>query len=45
VAQVARNLTETVGGFLRDKKCRILDNDAFFTKQFGRILKDAGCKP
>jgi putative transposase len=44
MAQVARNLTDQVDGFLRDKKYLILDNDALFTKQFVRILKDAGTK-
>ena len=44
MAQVARNVTDQVDGFLRDKKYLILDNDALFTKQFVRILKDAGTK-
>jgi len=44
MAQVARNLTNHVDGFLRDKKYLILDNDALFTKQFVCILKDAGTK-
>jgi len=44
VAQVARNLTDQVDGFLRDKKYLILDNDALYTQQFVRILKDAGTK-
>jgi putative transposase len=44
MAQVARNLTDRVDGFLRDKKHLILDNDALLTKQFVRILKDAGTK-
>ncbi|MFT4843306.1 MAG: putative transposase [Planctomycetota bacterium] len=42
MAQVARNLTDQVDGFLRDMKYLILDNDALYTKQFVRILKDAG---
>ena len=44
MAQVARNLTDQVDGFLREKKFLILDNDALCTKQFVRILKDAGTK-
>ncbi|MFT6082615.1 MAG: transposase InsO family protein, partial [Planctomycetota bacterium] len=44
MAQVARNLTDQVDGFLRGMKYLILDNDALFTKQFVRILKDAGTK-
>jgi hypothetical protein len=42
MAQVARNLTDGVDGFLRDKRFLILDNDASFTKQFCSILADAG---
>jgi transposase InsO family protein len=44
MAQIARNLTDQVDGFLRDMKHLILDNDALYTKQFVRILKDAGTK-
>jgi len=44
MTQVARNLTDHVDGFLRDKKYLILDNDALFTKQFCSILGDAGCE-
>jgi transposase InsO family protein len=44
MAQVARNLTDHVDGFLRDKKFLILDNDALYSKQFVRILQDAGTK-
>ena len=44
MAQVARNLTDHVDGFLRDKKFLILDNDVLFTKQFCSILRDAGCE-
>ena len=44
MAQVARNLTDPVDGFLRDKKHLILDNDSLFTKQFCSILGDAGCE-
>ena len=44
MAQVTRNLTNQADGFLRDKKFLILDNDALYSKQFVRILKDAGTK-
>jgi transposase InsO family protein len=44
MAQVARNLTDSVDGFLRGQKYLILDTDSLFTKQFVRILKDAGTK-
>jgi transposase InsO family protein len=44
MTQVARNLTDHVDGFLRDKKFLILDNDVLYSKQFVRILKDAGTK-
>ena len=36
MAQVARNLTDQVDGFLRDKKYLILDSDALFTQSFRR---------
>ena len=44
MAQVARNLTDPIDGFLRDKKFLILDNDSLFTKQFCSMLGDAGCE-
>ena len=44
MTQVARNLTDHVDGFLRDKKFLILDNDALFAKGFCSILGDAGCE-
>ncbi len=44
VAQVARNLTDPVDGFLRGMRYLILDRDSKFTDQFKRILKDAGVK-
>jgi len=44
MAQVARNLTDPVDGFLRAMRYLILDRDAKFTDQFQRILKDAGVK-
>ena len=42
MTQVARNLTDHVDGFLRDKKFLILDNDSLFAKQFCSTLEDAG---
>ncbi|MFK7742704.1 MAG: integrase core domain-containing protein [Planctomycetota bacterium] len=44
MAHVARNMTDSVDGFLRDKKFLVLDNDKLFTQQFCRILGDAGCE-
>ncbi len=42
MAQVARDLTDHVDGFLRDKRYLIVDNDVLFTSQFKRILADTG---
>ena len=42
VAQVARNLTDPVDGFLRSHRFLICDRDTKFSTQFRRILKDAG---
>ncbi len=42
MAQVARNLTNYVDGFLRDHRFLILDRDSKFTKQFKDTLKSAG---
>ena len=44
MAQVARNLTDPVDGFLRRMRYLILDRDSKYTVQFQRILKDAGVK-
>jgi putative transposase len=44
MAQVARNLTNHVDGFLRDKKFLILDNDALFAKGFCGTLEDTGVR-
>ena len=43
MAQVARNLTDSVDGFLRDMQFLVVDNDVLFTKQFCSILGDASC--
>jgi putative transposase len=42
MAQVARNLTGNVDGFLRDMQFLVVDNDVLFTKQFCSILADPG---
>ncbi|MCP5041471.1 MAG: transposase family protein [bacterium] len=44
ILQVARNLTDHVDGFLRDKRYLIVDNACVFTAEFERILADAGVK-
>ncbi len=44
MAQVARNLTDPMDGFLRTHRFVICDRDAKFTAQFRRILKGAGVK-
>ena len=42
MAQIARNLVESVGGFLRAKSQLILDRDPLFTGQFRAVLKSGG---
>ncbi|MCX5659669.1 MAG: hypothetical protein NTW19_08105 [Planctomycetota bacterium] len=42
MAQVARNLTDAIEGFLRSKRYLIHDRDPLFTFEFVRILKAAG---
>ena len=42
MAQVARNLTDAVDGFLTGHRFLICDRDSCFTAQFRRILKEAG---
>ncbi|MHC4759085.1 MAG: integrase core domain-containing protein [Planctomycetota bacterium] len=44
--QIARNLTDPIDGFLKDKKYLIHDRDTLFTEDFNMILKSAGieCK-
>ena len=41
MAQVARNLTDHVDGFLRGKRYLIVDRDSKFTVEFGHILQQA----
>ncbi|MBK8980697.1 MAG: transposase [Planctomycetes bacterium] len=45
MAQVARNLTDHVDGFLRAKRFLVLDRDTKFSGRFKRILTDAGVCP
>lgn len=42
MAQVARNITGVVDGWLREKTLLLADNDTKFTMHFRRILADAG---
>ncbi len=42
MAQLARNLTDVEGGFLKDHRILICDRDTKFTDQFKRILRDFG---
>ena len=43
--QIARNLTDLLEGFLKDKKYLVIDRDPLFTKDFRMILKTAGVEP
>jgi putative transposase len=45
MAQIARNLTDSADGFLRDARYLIHDRDPMFTRQFLAILKAAGVQP
>jgi transposase InsO family protein len=42
IAQVARNLTDTIDGFLRNIRYLVIDRDSKFTADFARTLEDAG---
>jgi hypothetical protein len=42
--QIARNLTDPIDGFLKDKKYLIHDRDPLFTKEFRSILRAGGVK-
>lgn len=44
MAQVERNLTDHVDGFLRGQRYLVIDNGSLFTKQFVGTLAGAGCK-
>jgi len=43
--QIARNLTDTVDGFLNGKRYLLMDRDAKFCEAFRGILKDEDVKP
>ena len=43
--QIARNLSDPMNGFLRNKKYLIHDRDPLFTKEFRAILRAGGVKP
>ncbi|MFN7591211.1 MAG: integrase core domain-containing protein [Planctomycetota bacterium] len=42
MAQVARNLTDSIDGFLRGKKKLVIDRDTKFTETFRKTLAGAG---
>ena len=42
--QIARNLTDPIDGFLKDKKYLIHDRDPLFTKEFKAILRAGGIR-
>jgi putative transposase len=44
MAQMARNLTDNVDGFLKGRRYLIVDRDALFTDRFKAILKNGGTK-
>ncbi len=44
MAQVAKDLTDCVDGFLRGKKFLIRDRVALFTKKFKSLVEDSGVK-
>ncbi|PVX27043.1 MAG: hypothetical protein CW716_04340 [Candidatus Bathyarchaeum sp.] len=43
--QMAKNLTDPISGFLKDKKYLIHDRDPLFTKEFRGILRSSGIRP
>ena len=43
--QIARNLTDPIDGFLKDKKFLVMDRDPVFTEAFKEILRSGGVKP
>ena len=44
MAQVARNLTDAVDGFLRGKRVLLCDRDTKFTEQFRKAIEAAGTR-
>ncbi len=45
MVQMARNLTDPIDGFLKDKKFLIMDRDPVFTEKFRLILRDSDVRP
>ncbi len=45
MAQIARNLTDCVDGFLRNAKYLIHDRDPLFTEEFRELLRSSGVEP
>ena len=45
MSQIARNLTDFEGGFLRRARFLIHDRDPLFTNEFRRTLKESGVRP
>lgn len=45
MTQIARNLTDPIDGFLKDKRCVLMDRDSNFSDAFRTILKDVDVKP
>ena len=43
--QMARNLTDGLGGFLRQARYLIHDRDPLYTRAFGEILQASGVEP
>jgi transposase InsO family protein len=43
--QIARNLTDPIDGFVKDKRYVLMDRDSHFSCAFRSILKDAGVEP
>ena len=44
MSQMARNLSDSIDGFLLGKRFLIIDRDAKFSKKFKAMIKDAGVK-
>jgi hypothetical protein len=44
MAQAARNLTDCMDGFLKGKRCLIVDRDVLFSEQFKAMLRSSGTK-
>jgi hypothetical protein len=42
MCQIARNLNDAEDGFLRGKKCRLMDRDTKFSEAFRIILEQVG---